>query len=106
MSFNWKFWAVRQHRPTGVTKAVTEAELAGRFASAPDNPLFEAVLTLLSEKINSKATEAANEQRTDREILWRVAGTDALMEFLEDLKDRETAARQNRDEQQSNEGTK
>jgi len=94
----WKFWKRSKVRPPA--KAVTEAELVGRYASAPDSPLFEAVLTDLTEAINGKATEAANPQLTDREILWRVAGTDALMEFLEKLKDRETAARQARQEPQ------
>ena len=79
-------------------KVVTEAELAGRFAAAPDNPLFEAVLTVLAEKINATAAGAADETLTDRAILWRMAGADALLEFREDLLERERQARQQREE--------
>lgn len=92
---NWKFWAPRgvAPKPKPEIKPVTERELAARFAAAPDNPLFEAVLTVLTERINAKATDAANEQLTDRAIVWRVAGTDALMEFYEELREREQQAR-------------
>jgi len=100
---NLKFWtwgpAPRPVRAAN-TKAVTEAELAGRFASAPDNPLWEATLTLLAEKINTTATEAADERLTDRQVLWRIAGASALMEFLEDLQERERQARQMQQERE------
>ena len=75
---------------------VTAGELEGRFAAAPDNPLWEATLAVLAEKINALGTDAANPKLTDREILWRVAGVDALMGFLEELQDREARAREDR----------
>lgn len=88
-------------KPRRETRAITEAELAGRFASAPDNALWEATLTLLTERINATATDAANSQLPDREILWRVAGADALMRFLEELQEREQQARQMQQERET-----
>ena len=91
---NWKFWQRKPRREP--VKAITEAELAGRFAAAPDNPLWEATLAVVVERINSLGTDAANPKLADREILWRVAGVDALMGLLEELQEREAKAREGR----------
>lgn len=100
---NWKFWEGKDRRSqtAATVKAVSERELAARFALAPDNPLFEAVLTVLAERINALGQSAANEQLTDRQIIWRTAGVDALMEFNDFLRELEEQARSTQAETQN-----
>lgn len=90
----------KQKRPQIVAvKTISEERLQEVFNAAPDNPLFNATLLVIDEKIIEVNNRALELKQPDAETKFHLGGVAALLELKEDLQERERAARQYQAEQ-------
>lgn len=96
----WLKWAAPQATPAPAAtvkvapvRAITARELEERFAAAPGNPLFEAVLLVVEEHILDQMGAAMGQDIPDRDHRWHLGGAAALEKLRDDLKARAEAAR-------------
>lgn len=70
-----------------------EAEIEGALEAGLDHPVWHAVLALLDEKIIEVSDRPLDEAMNDQAVRFHLGGQAALLEFKEDLVEREREAR-------------
>lgn len=100
-------WAAPKSAPAPVAtvkvapvRAITARELEERFTAAPGNPLFEAVLLVVEEKILDEMGQSMGREVADRDARYHLGGAEALERLRDDLKGREQAAREEKEHEQ------
>ena len=96
---NWRFWKRevgvpdRPEPKTQLPGLPSEDARTAAYLKAPGNDLFGAVVADLREfavEVSDRALDAA---LPDGTLRWHLGGSDALLEFLEKLQERERQAR-------------
>lgn len=92
---NLKFWTWfrKPKRQTQIAGLPSEEARAAAYLQAPEHPLFLAVLADLQEFSVEVSDRALDPDLSDGKLRWHTGGTDALLEFLEKLQQRERDAR-------------
>ena len=96
---NWKFWPrkaagpPRGERKTQLAGLPSEEARTAAYLKAPDNDLFGAVVADLREFAVEVSDRALDTNLPDGTLRWHLGGSEALLEFLERLEERERQAR-------------
>lgn len=97
----FKSWGRRQPPAPAPARAklepvqtISERELNARFAAAPGSPLWEATLAVIEQRILAGLDDAVDERLDDRGARWRLGGVEALIALRDELRERERAARE------------